>query len=664
MTAILEVESLSVSLQGRDGPLEAVDALDLSISPGETVCLVGESGSGKTVSALSVTRLIDFKGGAITQGTVRFGNRDLAKLSQREMAAVRGHRIGFVFQEPTTAFDPLFSIGAQIVEVLTRHKHIGREEARRQAVTLLRRVKLTDPERRFDQFPHELSGGMRQRAMIAMALACEPHLLIADEPTTALDVTIQAQILRLLKDIQAETKMAMLLITHDLGIAASMADRVVVMYAGRIVEDAPVRTLFSHPHHPYTRGLLRSVIGRTQPADTPLHAIDGSIPDLTRLPTGCRFHTRCERAAPQCAIMVPRLELQNEGKVACWRPHTEPLPNLPVSISAKATRQTFEAALPLVRATDLVKHYPIGHAWLGRPRPVVRAVDGVSLDIREGETFGLVGESGSGKSTLGRLLLRLERPTSGQVAFDGRDLAKLSGQSLRSQRRDMQMIFQDPYGSIDPRWSIGETIAEPLNVHERLSDEARSERVRVLLEQVGLDPTWDRRFPHQLSGGQRQRVSIARAIALNPRFVVADEAVSALDVSVRAQVINLMLDIKARLGLTYLFIGHELNLVRHVSDRIGVMYLGRLVETGPADEVFERPAHPYTRALLAAIPEPDPTYIAAPQELEGEIPSASAALRGCAFASRCPAATVLCREETPPLSAIGAARAVACHHPI
>jgi len=664
MSAVLDIRGLSVELRTQAGGVEPVDSIDLSIEPGETVCLVGESGSGKTVSALSVTRLIDFKGGAITQGVIGFGRQDLAALSQKDMAHLRGRRIGYVFQEPTTSFDPLLSIGAQIIETLVRHSGLASGAARAKAIELLRRVKISDPERRIDQFPHELSGGMRQRVMIAIALACDPLLLIADEPTTALDVTIQAQILHLLKSIQAETKMAMLLITHDLGVAASLADRVVVMYAGRIVENAPVSALFENPQHPYTRGLLRSVVGLHHARHEPLYSIQGSPPAFASLPTGCRFHPRCERAVLQCAQTRPPLEPQGEGLVACFRPHTAPIASR-AQLSTEVRNEGTAPETPLlVRGIDLVKHYPIGRKWPRRLRTAIRAVDHVSLDIHTGETFGLVGESGSGKSTLGRLLLHLEPATAGKVEFAGRDLATLSSGALRAERRHMQMIFQDPYGSIDPRWSVGHTIAEPLRLHEQLSREERRAKVRALLDQVGLDPNWEGRFAHQLSGGQRQRVAIARAIAANPRFIVADEAVSALDVSVRAQVVNLMLDIKARLGVTYLFIGHELNLVRHVSDRIGVMYQGKLVELGPAEDVFHRPAHHYTRALIAAIPEPFPRRAGVPAPLEGEPPSVTQEIRGCAFAGRCPAATTRCREETPALSTLGGRRTVACHHPL
>ncbi|TRL31193.1 ABC transporter ATP-binding protein [Methylosinus sporium] len=659
----LEIAGLSVALQGRGARLEALDAIDLTIGAGETVCLVGESGSGKTVTALSVLRLIDYAGGAITSGEIRFDGRDLALRTQEEMSALRGRRIGVVLQDPMTAFDPLFTIGSQITEAIRRHRRVGAAEARRDAIALLRRTRIADPDLRIDQFPHQLSGGMRQRASIAMALACGPDLLIADEPTTALDVTIQAQILRLLREMQSETGMSVLLITHDLGVAAEIADRIVVMYAGRIVEDAPAVELFARPGHPYSRGLLRSIIGEAAPSRAPLPAIPGGIPGLAALPTGCRFHPRCPMSSWRCSVETPPLVETGAARVACWHPHEES-PRLAASVAEPAPRKAAlpASAAPLIEAVALGRHYPIGSARPGARRASLRAVEDVSLAIARGETFGLVGESGSGKSTLGRLLLRLERPNAGRVAFDGVDLARLGGRSLRQMRRDMQMIFQNPHGSVDPRWTVGEIIAEPLATHERGSEAERRDKVAALLAEVGLDPSLASSHPHRLSGGQCQRVAIARAIALRPRFIVADEAVSALDVSVRAQIVNLLQELKERLGLTMLFIGHGLDVVHHLSDRIGVMYLGRLVESGPADALFRHPAHPYTKALLAAIPKLDPRLRGGLAPIEGELPSSVSPPSGCAFHARCPAATARCREETPALVPMGEdSRSVACH---
>jgi len=662
--AVLDISGLSVSLATPQGQVTAIDHLDLHIAPGETVCLVGESGSGKTVTALSVMRLIDAKGGRLIGGDIRLEGRNLAALSQREMSTLRGRRVGIVFQDPMTAFDPLFTVGRQIAEVIQRHERVGRPVARARTIELLRRVHIPQAEQRFDQYPHQLSGGMRQRAMIAMALSCGPRLLIADEPTTALDVTIQAQILTLLRELQAETGMAILLITHDFGIAAEMADRVAVMYAGRVMEDAPVSAIFSRPAHPYTRALLGSIIGVLRPRTERLEAIAGSLPGLSHLPTGCRFHPRCSRASARCAAETPPLVAHETGHVACWHKVEAALPQtLAPSVAEPRQNPDLPPASALIQAESLAKSYDLAGTWLGA-RQSVQAVDGVSFTIGQGETFGLVGESGCGKSTLGRLLLHLERPRSGRVVFDGIDLGALSGPALRRARRHMQMVFQDPYGSIDPRWSLGDIIAEPLTVHEDLPKAERLDRVRALLTEVGLDPNWHTRFPHQLSGGQRQRVAIARAIALRPRFVLADEALSALDASVQAQVVNLLQDLKERWSLTYLFIGHGLHVVRRLSDRVGVMYLGRLVEIGPAEEVFRHPAHPYTRALIAAIPRADPARRNAFQPIPGEIGTASQRPTGCRFHARCAAATARCRQEEPALVPLGAGREVACHFPL
>jgi peptide/nickel transport system ATP-binding protein len=502
---------------------------------------------------------------------------------------------------------------------------------------------------------------MRQRAMIAMALACDPQLLIADEPTTALDVTIQPQILELLRDLQAQTGMAILLITHDLGVAAQMADRVAVIYAGRIVEDAPAARIFDRPAHPYTSALLQSAVDGRLPRGTRLAAIPGSIPSPAAPPSGCRFHPRCPRADRRCGTEAPLPRGLGAATVACWHPHEEPLQTVPALAAPPIAAVTSRPVL--LTAVDVRKDFARGVPWFGQ-RTVTHAVNGVSLEIAQGEAFGLVGESGCGKSTLARLMLRLDRPTGGRVLFDGTDLADLHGSALRRLRRDMQMVFQDPYGSIDPRCTVGDIVGEPLRAHLRLDAPQRRARVRALLEQVGLDPRWEARYPHQLSGGQRQRVAIARAIALNPRFVLWDEAVSALDVSVQAQVINLLQDLKAQLGLTYLFIGHGLHLVRHVSDRIGVMYLGRLVEVGPADTLFHAPAHPYTRALIDAIPTSDPARRRWAAALPGEMPSADRQPTGCRFHTRCAAATEYCRQKEPPLAPLGADRNVACHFPL
>ncbi|MFC5703389.1 dipeptide ABC transporter ATP-binding protein [Cohnella faecalis] len=677
MEQLLDIQELSVDFHTRRGLLQALTDVSLTILPGETVCLVGESGSGKTLTSKAVMRLLDYENGRISKGRIRFGGHDMTTLSQQELRLLRGKKMAMVFQEPMAAFDPVYTIGHQIVETIRVHDAKTKAEAWMHAVSLLERVGIPEPRIRMKQYPGELSGGMLQRAMIALALSCGPELLIADEPTTALDVTIQAQILQLLQELKEEFGMAILLITHDLGIAAEIADRVVVMYAGRVVEQAPTEELFTAPRHPYTQGLLRSIASLDTKKGEKLHAIEGTIPSLSALPAGCLFHPRCPYATDQCRSEAPPLVSEGDRKAACWHsdrvieaawrvPDTQAAAIVDTESARSAVDESGEdaPAPDLIEVNGVSKFYPVKGRLPGRTRTFIRAVDDVSFTIRKGETFGLVGESGSGKSTLGRVLLQLERATEGTISFQGRELTTLGGSALRGARREMQMIFQDPYGSLDPRWSVGDIIAEPLRTHEKPSARESQERVAELLGAVGLDASYAKRHPHELSGGQRQRVGIARAIALNPRFVLADEAVSALDVSVQAQVVNLMQELQAKLGLTYLFIAHGLQIVRHISDRIGVMYLGKLVEIAPSHELFLRPAHPYTQALIASIPLPDPSRRWERTTLQGEIPSPMRPPSGCRFHTRCPFAAAKCREEEPKLAVIGKDHVAACHYPI
>ncbi|WP_159884605.1 ABC transporter ATP-binding protein [Paenibacillus puerhi] len=675
---LLDIQQLSVDFRTPGGSLNAINRVNLRIGKGETVCLVGESGSGKTITSLSIMRLIDYDNGVISHGDIRLDGLSLVGLSQRQISELRGKKIAMVFQEPMTALDPVFTIGDQIVEVLLRHERIGKAEAWERAVTLLRRVGIPEPDIRMKQYPYELSGGMRQRAMIAMALACGPELLIADEPTTALDVTIQAQILALLRELKEELNMSILLITHDLGIAAEMADRIVVMYAGKVVEQATAPQLFENPAHPYTQGLLHSIVTIDQVRGLRLYTIKGSIPSLSDLPAGCRFHPRCPYATDRCRTEDPPLRELHGREVACW--HAEKLDHAAAEMfggtldeaadeaavaSVSGARKAPEASgQVLLQVQGVKKYFPIHRGLFQRGKGFIRAVDDVTFDIRKGETFGLVGESGCGKSTLGRVLLQLEKATAGRVVFEGQDLLARGSRQGKELRRDMQVVFQDPYGSINPRWKVGDIIGEPFWVHESLRGAAKRERVQQVMQLVGLNPSWYDRFPHEFSGGQRQRIGIARAIALNPKFVLADEAVSALDVSVQSQVVNLMQELQQQLQLTYLFIAHGLNIVRYISDRIGVMYLGKLVEVAPTDELFRHPAHPYTHALLSAIPVPDPNRRRVYAPLQGEMPSPANPPPGCRFHTRCPAATALCKEAAPELAAVGPGHWAACHHPL
>lgn len=704
MSQLLSMEHVTVDFKTKRGLLRAISDVSLHIAPGETVCLVGESGSGKTITSKAIMRLIDYENGFISQGAMLFEGTDLVTMPQKELRALRGKKIAMVFQEPMAAFDPVFTIGSQIVEVIERHKPGKKNEAWKHAVYLLRRVGIPEPEVRMKQYPSELSGGMLQRAMIAMALACGPELLIADEPTTALDVTIQAQILHLLQELKTEFNMAILLVTHDMGIAAEMADRIIVMYAGQMVEQATAEQLFELPHHPYTRGLLQSITTMDSDRKEKLFSIEGSIPSLSDLPDGCRFHPRCPYATDRCKEESPPLLEVNGRLSACW--HAGQLVQsdgwvklatageasgqlgADIAIGAGNVNSGADAAIGeagiaeaaavsedgvllaqqrdvLFEVNGLTKYYPIRGGLLSRSGSYIRAVDDVSFSIHKGETFGLVGESGSGKSTLGRVILQLEQATGGSVSFQGQNLSQLGGSALRAARRDMQIVFQDPYGSVNPRWTIGDIIGEPLRVHERgLSLKDRRAHVGELLDLVGLNSDWYERYPHEFSGGQRQRIGIARAIALQPQFILADEAVSALDVSVQAQIVNLLQDLQRRMNLTYLFIAHGLHIVRHISDRIGVMYLGKLVEIASSEELFLHPAHHYTKGLISSIPQPDPARKREFISIEGEIPSPANPPSGCRFHTRCPAATSRCREEEPELRLVAEGHFAACHYPI
>ncbi|MCC3357780.1 ABC transporter ATP-binding protein [Bacillus sp. REN16] len=672
MKPLLNVQELSVGFKTQNEMLNAVNKVNLQVNKGEIVCLVGESGSGKTITSLSIMRLIDFNNGIITNGEILLEGQSLVGISQKKMSEFRGKKIAMVFQEPMSALDPVFTIGHQITEVMLHHNGVSKEEATEKAIELLRRVGIPEPELRMKQYPYELSGGMLQRVMIAIALACGPELLIADEPTTALDVTTQAQILALLQELKEEFNMSILLITHDLGIAAEMADRIVVMYSAQVVEEGSVFQLFELPRHPYTKGLLQSIVPLDSVQRSRLYSIDGSIPALDSIPTGCRFHPRCPYATEKCAIEEPPLVEYEGHKVACW--HTEKVelskPNNVTSVSENKSEyktlrvQNNSDEDSLIEIKDLKKYFPIEKGLLNRKKKFVRAVDDVSFTIKQGETFGLVGESGCGKSTLGRVILQLEKATNGKVLFQGRNLLELNKSESKKAKADMQVVFQDPYGSINPRWKVGDVIGEPLWVHQSLKEKEKKEKVLEIMKLVGLNSSWYDRFPNEFSGGQRQRIGIARAISLNPQFIVADEAVSALDVSVQSQIINLFQELQDNLGLTYLFIGHGLNVVRHISNRIGVMYLGKLVEIAPADALFLRPAHHYTKALLNAIPIADPTKRRERITIKGEVPSPANPPSGCRFHPRCPAATALCKEIVPELKVINSEHFVACHYPV
>jgi peptide/nickel transport system ATP-binding protein len=662
---LLEIEDLNVQFVTSHGTVQAVEGLSYTVHPGEMVAIVGESGSGKSVSALAVMQLLP-SGTARTRGSIRFGGRELLGLTDEEMRRIRGREIAMIFQEPMTSLNPVLRIGLQITEPLTIHLNMDEKASRARAIELLTLVGITDPESRLNQYPHQLSGGMRQRVMIAIGLACNPKLLIADEPTTALDVTIQAQILELMKDLSRRLGIAVVIITHNLGIVARYADRVNVMYAARLVESGTAERVFGRPMHPYARGLLTAVPRLDRGRSAKLATIDGAPPNLLNPPSGCRFRPRCRFAIEKCLEDPPFVTVEPGHVAACHRVAEIETLDPPMGRGATASKAAAvdgDDAESILAIKGAKKYFPISAGLFRKPR-LVRAVDDVTIDIKRGETLGLVGESGCGKSTLGRLVLRLDDPTAGEILFEGVDLAPLDRNQMVAVRKKMQVIFQDPYSSLNPRMTVGQIIAEPIRVHGILPKPQVQDRVAELLQVVGLFPYMALRYPHELSGGQRQRVGIARALAVDPRVIVCDEAVSALDVSIQGQVINLLEELQQRLGLTYLFIAHDLAVVRHISSKVAVMYLGRIVEYAPADELFANPMHPYTRALLAAAPVPDPVIERTRPRtiIKGELPSPLNPPKGCVFHPRCPLATEECRKAVPPVRELAPGHSVACIH--
>ncbi|MFE7662080.1 ABC transporter ATP-binding protein [Streptomyces celluloflavus] len=680
--SLLRIEDLHVEIAGRGRTVHALDGIDLDLAPGEALGIVGESGCGKTMTALSVLGLLP-GGGKVTGGRILFdgprgtadGPTDLAAAPEPVLRDIRGNTIGMVFQDPLTSLNPTLTIGAQVAEPLLLHTRCTKAEAWEKAAETLRLVGMPRPAERMKNYPHQLSGGMRQRVAIAMALVCEPRLLIADEPTTALDVTTQHQILELIDELRERLDMAMILVTHDLGVIARRVDRVAVMYGGKIAERAAVRPLFATPRHRYTQALFAALPERATDGAQPLATIPGLPPSLVTRPAGCRFAPRCGFATDDCRTTEP--ELTADGATgaaghtfACFHP-ADPAPGQDPTAEVRPAAPAAPPAgtgEPLLRLDGVAKTYPLHGGPFARRRGAgaeVSAVAGISLTVRRGETFGIVGESGCGKSTLGRMVVGLEAPTGGTIHFAGRDIATLTKRELRAHRRDVQLMFQDSYASMDPRMRVSAVLREPL-VIQGIGDRAeQARRIAGLLDDVGLPRGAVDRYPHEFSGGQRQRLGLARALALSPSLVVADEPVSALDVSVQAQILNLMRDLQRDKGLTYLFISHDLAVVRHLADSVGVMYLGKLVETGPAERVFARPLHPYTRGLLDTVNAPDPDAEQAGTPLGGETPSAAAPPSGCRFRTRCPAARELCATTEPPVTEPATpGHRVACHFPL
>ena len=672
---LLEVTGLSTEIGSGANTARVVDGLDLTLYRGETFALLGESGCGKSMTALSLMRLLP-PGGRISAGRVDLAGTDLLRLTEARMRGWRGGRIAMIFQEPQTSLNPVLTVGNQIGEAVRVHEGRPRRLVEDRVLELLDAVGIPDPARRIGEYPHQLSGGMKQRVMIAMALAGDPELLIADEPTTALDVTIQAQVLRLLKDLQRTTDMAVLLITHDLGVVAETADRLAVMYAGEIVETARVAEFFAAPAHPYSRRLMASLPGADKRHGR-LAVIPGRVPPLDRPFVGCRFAPRCAEVMPHCQTAAPDWTPLGPGRgVRChlWssdRPTPPPVPVPPGAPLPEADNHPVVVPpgrdLPprpgaLLEVQDLTVHFPIQRGLFRRVVGQVRAVDGVSLGLQAGRTLALVGESGCGKTTAGKAILQLIPPTGGSVRYQGRELRGLGHRRMRPFRKDLQIIFQDPFASMNPRMLVGEIIAEGLlALGIERTRAGRGRRVADLLELVGMAPDAARRYPHEFSGGQRQRLCIARALAVEPRLVVCDEPTSALDVSVQAQILNLLKDLQDRLGLAYLFITHNLSVVAYLAHEVAVMYLGRVVERGPVAAVLDDPRHPYTRALLSAVPVVDPASRRPIIRLEGDMPSPANPPAGCYFHPRCPEAIATCRLAYPAETRLGDSRTVHCH---
>ena len=668
---VLRVEHLALDYPSGTGWLHALDDVSFEIGKGRALGLVGESGSGKSTTALAVMGLLAPEA-RISAGRILFGEQSLLDLSPEARRALRGDRISVVFQDPFTSLNPAIQVGRQIAEPLVLHRAMSDSDAGAEARRLLAEVGIARPDDVARAYPHQLSGGMKQRALIATALACSPELLVLDEPTTALDVTIEAQILDLLERLRRERGLSMLYITHNLGVVSRICDDVCVLYAGRVVESGSAAQVLHRPRHPYTKGLLAS-LPKVSERRRRLAPIPGRFPDLASPPAGCVFHPRCHFALERCKAEPQVLE-GTSHLVRCWRADEVEGTAWPAPEETTAPAAVPRDGTTLVDVRDLAKHFQIGGVFdalvfnrsggfpLRFDPPRVRAVDGVTLDIAPGEVLGLVGESGCGKSTLGRMLVRLIEPSAGTIRIAGKDGGTLSGAALREHRRSAQIIFQNPDSSLNPRKTVGEIVARPLALFDLARGTALTAKVEELLDQVRLPSSYRSRFPHQLSGGEKQRVGIARALATSPRFIVCDEAVSALDVSVQAYVLNVLADLRDRLNVAYLFISHDLSVIAHIADRVAVMYRGAIVEEGPVEDVLRPPRHPYTEALLSAIPEVGREAGRERIRLRGDGVEQGGPVTGCRFQHRCPRKIgAICETDAPPVRAVTSAHRIACH---
>lgn len=668
-TPLLELRELRTQFILGNDVASAVDGMSISIRSGEALGIVGESGSGKSVTALTVMRLLS--GRHALSGKVLFAGNDILEMDDQQLRALRGADVSMIFQDPMTSLNPVMKISTQLIEGMRAHGRFTDREAESRALELLKRMGIASPERVMAGYPHELSGGMRQRVMLAIGFANKPQLIIADEPTTALDVTVQAQILELLKEVSSESGTAVLLISHDLGVIANVCTRIVVMYGGEVVEEGSTRDILQSPLHPYTLALLNAApnLESDPTLDKHLPSIGGMPPDILNMPRGCRFADRCVFKVAQCSTHPDLLAVGNGRMSRCWvTQRGEPLvQKQPVSslLASKplSSLQDVTAAGTVLEVVGLVKHFEVRSKELFGRNQIFRAVDGVDFFVRRGEMVGLVGESGCGKSTIARLLTRIHTPTAGSIRFEGQDISNASPAEMRPLRRRMQMIFQDPYASLNPRMTVAQILREPIVFHGLASSSSDADQqVAALLDKVGLSPKSLRKYPHEFSGGQRQRIGIARALAVRPELIIADEPIAALDVNIQAQIINLLLDLQQEMGLTCLFIAHDLAVVRHISDRILVMYLGVIVESGTAFELFNRPLHPYTKSLISAIPVHDgnlkrPDRI----RLKGELVTSMSAAKGCRFSARCPNAQPICSESIPVMTELLPGRQAACH---